>query len=157
MPGALSIALAVSLAAASPRHLAKQDEGGPQPYCARISEIQILPSKHERVKDEVYNALRHFGASALPCLIAKVTDESPMPDPRQSMKIDSVAVGDVAVFLVWDLGHVPEQEIVPPALRKDYATRGVNAYFAYVEDPGHRKEMQRYLRSWLSHRHKSGN
>ena len=55
-----------------------------QNLCDRVSEIKIIPFKDERVNDAAYNAFIEAGTSALPCLIAKVTDTRKMRDPRQA-------------------------------------------------------------------------
>jgi hypothetical protein len=144
----------MTLALALVAWLATASGGSPAPetYCARLGEIRRIPFKGEPVQDEVYNGLKQAGAAALPCLIDRVTDVTRMPDPRRSMKLDDIAVGDLAVFLVWELGGLPGDKAFPPAIRKRYASEGVYAYFEYVEKPRNRKAMQRYLRSWWKQR-----
>jgi hypothetical protein len=124
-------------------------------YCARIKDVREIPFKGEPVKDDVYNGLKAATPEVLPCLIDRVTDTHQMRDPRRSITVDSVAVGDVAVFLVWDLGHFAAGEEMPPALRAAFKEEGVNAYFRYVAKPANRKAMQKYLRGWYQKKYAS--
>lgn len=142
-----SLAVSAWLAWGTPAFAA--DGGvGAAGYCARIKDVREIPFKGEPVKDDVYNGLKAAAPGVLPCLIDHVTDAHEMRDPRRSINVDSLAVGDVAVFLVWDLGQIAKGEEMPPALRAAFKEEGVNAYFRYVSKPANRKAMQKYLRSW---------
>ena len=69
-----------------------------QTLCDQVSEIRVMPFKDERVNDAAYNAFIEAGDSALPCLIAKVTDTREMRDPGQAPGYAGIEtrVGDAA-------------------------------------------------------------
>lgn len=46
--------------------------------------------------DPIYNGLMAKGRAAMPCLIEKITDTTPMPDPRSAPAIADFRVGDLA-------------------------------------------------------------
>jgi hypothetical protein len=143
------------LAWGTPAFAAANAGVGAAGYCARIKDLRVMPFKGEPVKDDVYNGLKAAGPAALPCLIDRVTDTHAMRDPRRSITVDSVAVGDVAVFLVWELGQIAPGEEVPAAVRPAFKEEGVYAYFKYVRKPANRKAMQKYLRDWYQNKYPS--
>lgn len=119
-----------------------------QGLCERVAEIRVLPFKGERVDDAAYNALIEAGESALPCLIAKVTDTQLMRDPRQTFKYGGVTVGDVAYFVLVEIAKIDFVEMLPAKVQKSYKTEGVYAYFEFVEKAQNRKRLRRRLNEW---------
>lgn len=118
-----------------------------QPACNHISEIKILPFAEEPVDDPAYNALIKAGEKAIPCLIDKVSDTTPMPDPRQAPKVDTV-VGDIAFFVLIDLTKVDFTELLPHEVRRKFEEEGIYAYFEYTEKIKNRKKLQKSLYEW---------
>ena len=54
--------------------------------CNRVAEIKVLPMKDEKGIDATVDSFMTAGVRAVPCLIDKVTDETPMADPRQDLR-----------------------------------------------------------------------
>lgn len=121
-----------------------------QGLCDRVSEIKLLPLKGEHVDDAAYNALIEAGESALPCLIAKVTDTRKMRDPRQAPRYAGVEtrVGDVAYFVLVRIAKVNFVEMLPVEVQKKYEAEGISAYFEFVQKKRHREWLQRRLEAW---------
>lgn len=119
----------------------------PQLSCNRVSEIKILPFAGEPVDDPVYNALIKAGEKAIPCLIDKFSDTTPMLDPRQAPKVDTV-VGDIAFFILIDLTKVDLTELLPREVRRKFEDEGIYAYFEYTEKIKNRKKLQKSLYEW---------
>ena len=119
-----------------------------QGLCDRVAEIRVLPFKGDRVDDAAYNALIEAGESALPCLIAKVTDTRLMRDPRRTFKYGGVTVGDVAYFVLVGIAKIDFVEMLPAKVQKSYKTEGVNAYFEFVEKTQNRKRLRLRLGEW---------
>ncbi len=121
-----------------------------QNLCDRVSEIKIMPFKGEHVDDAAYNAFIEAGASALPCLIAKVTDTRKMRDPRKAPGYAGIEtrVGDVAYFTLTDITKIDFIEIFPAKVRERYKTEGVHAYFEFVQKKRNRVWLQRKLSEW---------
>ena len=124
-----------------------------QSLCDRVSEIRTMPFKDERVDDAAYNAFIEAGASALPCLIAKVTDTQKMRDPRQAPGYAGIEtrVGDVAYFVLTDITKTDFIGIFPARVREKYKTEGVYAYFEFVR----KKQNRVWLRRKLNERYRS--
>ena len=135
----LSLFIVIAFQQASARNL-----------CDRVPEIKVLPFKDERVNDAAYNAFIEAGESALPCLIAKVTDTRKMRDPRQAPGYAGIEtrVGDVAYFVLVDVAKIDFIGIFPAKVRERYKTEGVYAYFEFVQRKRNRVWLQRKLNEW---------
>jgi hypothetical protein len=121
-----------------------------QNLCDRVSEIKVLLFKEEIVDDAAYNALIEAGESALPCLIAKVTDTRKMRDPRQAPGYGGIEtrVGDVAYFVLARIAKLGFTELFPAKVQERYKTDGVYAYFEYAQKKRNREWLQRRLNEW---------
>jgi hypothetical protein len=121
-----------------------------QNLCDRVSEIKIMPFKDERVNDAAYYSLVGAGESALPCLIAKVTDTRKMRDPRQAPGYSGIEtrVGDVAYFLLVRIAKFDFIEMFPAKVQERYKAEGVYAYFEFVQRKQNRVWLQRRLNEW---------
>ncbi|MGQ0540912.1 MAG: hypothetical protein ACT4O9_03550 [Blastocatellia bacterium] len=129
-----------------------------QKLCDRLAEIKVLPHKDPNETDPIYEALIAKKEGAYPCLIAKITDSSKVPDPRQAPHWEHYSVGDTAVFILVrslskDDDRLASQLLVnmlPPAYQKEWKTNGVYAYFNYVSEPNNRKQLQQWWKNCLS-------
>ena len=126
-----------------------------QTQCERLSEIRIMPFKDERVDDAAYYSLIEAGESALPCLIAKVTDTRKMRDPRQAPGYAGIEtrVGDVAYFMLVRIAKFDFIEMFPVKVQERYKTEGVYAYFEFVQKQGNRAWLRRKLNKWYRSKH----
>jgi hypothetical protein len=118
-----------------------------QLLCNHVSEIKIIPFEGESVDDPAYNAFIRAGEKAIPCLIDKISDTSPMPDPRQAPKVDTV-VGDIAFFVLIDVTKVDLTELLPREVRRKFEDEGIYAYFEYTEKNKNRQKLQKSLYEW---------
>lgn len=111
-----------------------------QGVCDDLEQIREIPIKQGwSVDDGAYNRLISHGVAATACLVARIADETSMPDPRQEpTKQGDFKVGDLAFFLLLDLGIVKYNEVLPPRL----ASTSVQEYFRWVNLPGNRRELQ---------------
>lgn len=119
--------------------------------CNRLHEIKKLPYRDPNDTDPIYEALIAKGKEAMPCLIEKITDETPMPDPREAPIWQHYKVGDTAVFILVDIAKDEEilQQMLSAKYRKEWETNGVYAYFNYVSESKNRNELQRWWRIWI--------
>lgn len=126
--------------------------------CNRLISIDTLPTFDPNETDPIYEALMLKGEDAIPCLVDKISDLTPIPDPRYSVPHwQHFVVGDTAVFTMLDIisrhddGRWEElmQDSLPPKNRGEWKTNGVYAYFNYVSEPRNRKELQRWWKKWL--------
>lgn len=115
--------------------------------CQRVYQIRSIPMKGKG-HDKVYLDLLEAGDSVIPCLISKISDTSPMEDPRMAPRYSGMVVGDVAVFVLVRKTQIGFSEFLPQDVKDEYRTRGVYAYFDYVADPSHRSELQSRWREW---------
>ncbi len=102
--------------------------------------------------DEAYLALRNAGEAVVPCLIEKITDTTPMPDPRMAPKYSGTVVGDVAFFMLLDITGLEFEALLPDEVRESCRVNGVYAYFDYVANSEHRAQLQQRLRDWWRQR-----
>jgi hypothetical protein len=146
--GAMRRWLIVSiLMAAVPCAVSGQDAVTP---CNVISEIKVLPHKDEAAEDEAYIHLLRAGREAFACLVDRITDTTPMPDPRKAPKYADTRVGDVAHFILANLTGVPFDEFFPEEVKARYRVDGVYAFFEFVANPLNRAILQERWRSWLA-------
>lgn len=125
-----------------------QPAGHSGALCDRVAEIKTLPFKGEPVTDPAYNDLLAAGEKALPCLNEKITDTTPMNDPRQAPKFDGIKVGDVAYFVFVRITKLDFSEVLPPSIKERYKDEGVYAYFKFVEKQENREQLRSELREW---------
>jgi hypothetical protein len=120
--------------------------------CDRLHTIKRLPYRDPNDTDPIYEALIAKGRDAVPCLIEKIADETPMEDPREAPPWQQYKVGDTAVFILIDIADADKKlipEMLPTPYKKEWKTNGVYAYFNYVIDPGSRQELQKWWSKWM--------
>ena len=132
-----------------------QDENV-ESLCNRLHEIKKIPNKDPNETDPIFEALIAKGKEAMPCLVKKITDETPMHDPRQSVIWQHFKVGDTAVFMLARIANDDEilraellQKMLPSEYRKEWKTNGVYAYFNYVSESKNREELQKWWKVWI--------
>lgn len=119
--------------------------------CARLGEMKDMPyHPGQRNDDPIYNGLMDAGASAIPCLIEKIVDTTPMQDPNKSPSVSGFVVGDAATFMLLYITRVPWQpeSMFPPSVAKTWTSRGIFAYYAYTEKPANRRAFQQWWKDW---------
>lgn len=117
-------------------------------FCQNLHKIKKIPHKTSiHVKDPLYNGLMKMGEKAVPCLIEKLVDATPTPDPRSAPTVE-VTVGDIAFFMLTRITERPVAESLPPAIRKTYKTEGIYAYFDYVRNNNNRLDLQKNWQEW---------
>lgn len=121
--------------------------------CARLERLHELPFAGEPATDPVQLALREQGRMAFPCLVDRVTDTKAMSDPRKAPPYPGFVVGDAAVLVLADLGALQLPDSLPEPVRARWPEQGMYAYFEYVKDPAHRRELQESLRRRLNPGH----
>jgi len=121
-------------------------------FCDTLANIRVLPFKGEHVNDEAYNQLVNAKDAAIPCLIAKLTDTTPTQDPRQAPVTETIAIGDVALFVLEDITRVPLEQMLPGPVKEEFKRSGIYAYFQFVKDPGNRRVFQASWREWYANK-----
>ncbi len=118
--------------------------------CDKLVEIRVLPHKDEPINDPAYNALLGAGEKAIPCLIRRITDTTPMRDPRTAPGYTGIdnRVGDVALWVLIDITKLDFVQLLPSHVQEDFKDEGVLAYFKYVQHEKHRKILQDKLYQW---------
>ena len=122
--------------------------------CNRVAQIRGLPLKADFGGDAAYQAIVGAGETVVTCLIQKVTDTTPMHDPR-CPPIARTTVGDVAYFVLTDITKLDFVELLPADVQKNYETYGAYAYHAYIRRKGARRQLQSRLLAWYRQKHPS--
>ena len=105
-------------------------------YCERLDEMKLMAFKPDvPVDDEIYNGLIGQGQEAVECLLERVMNTHPMPDPRQAPPYGGFTVGDAALFLLLEICRISSiEQFLPEPYRSQWENQGIYAYFAYVSE-----------------------
>ncbi|HEX6126725.1 MAG TPA: hypothetical protein VFZ23_15240 [Pyrinomonadaceae bacterium] len=125
--------------------------------CDRLISIDTMPTHDPTITDPIYESLIAKGDDAIPCLVEKISDTRPMPDPRYSVPHwQHYKVGDTAVLTLLDIVSRDDSEwenlmieSLSPKYAEEWRTNGIYAYFNYVSEVKNRKELQRWWTKWL--------
>lgn len=117
--------------------------------CNKLSEIDRIPFKDERVDSDIYNGIMAEGRASVPCLINKLTDLTRMKDPRTAPTYPDFRVADLAFILLARITGTPFEQMLPHQVQARMNDEGVYAYFRYVQRPANRKALQQKWRLWL--------
>ncbi len=126
--------------------------------CERLISVDTIPTFEPTPTDPIYESLIAKGKDAIPCLAEKISDTTPMPDPRYSVPSwRHYAVGDTAVFILLRILSQDDdskwEELMtanlPQKYREEWKTNGIYAYFNYVSEAKNRKELQNRWKKWL--------
>jgi hypothetical protein len=130
-------------------NLGKLKAQDPRHLCNRIRQIKIFPLKGDRGVDKLYDAFRDAGDSVIPCLIGKITDSTIIRNPVEAPSWGfPTRIGDIAYFLILDTTDLPINELLPDDAKEEYKKIGVGAYYRYIQEPSHRKQLQDKLEAW---------
>ncbi len=123
--------------------------------CESIRTIEVLPIKDEPVRDPVYNGLISAGEKAVPCLIRKINDQTPMKDPRSAPKVGFVSEGDTAFFVLVDITKISFVDLLPPDVRRAYESdEGVYGYFRTINQGDNRQQLQAAAVKWYEKKYR---
>lgn len=118
-----------------------------------LSQIKMIPFEGNAGVDPHYDALKAAGESAVPCLIANVTNTRHRPDPRPIPRWGTLrmTVGDSAAYMLAEITGVDMIKMLPRRYQDLYKEIGVYARDEYLHDgQNHRRILQRKLRRWYS-------
>lgn len=112
--------------------------------CENLEKIHDLPIKSDvPSSDPHYNEIVSMGKKAELCLIERIADETPMEDPRSAPRgPGQFVVGDLAFFLLDEIGSISLDEALPGDVAPSNAMMGIHAYFEWVNQPGNRQALQ---------------
>jgi len=120
--------------------------------CNRVARIKTLPMKGDPGIDAAYDAIVSAGDAVVPCLIQKITDVTPIRDPR-CLFSERTTVGDIAYFVLVDITKLDFVELLPANVQKKIQTNGVYAYHDYIRRKGARSQLQFKVREWYRRKH----
>jgi hypothetical protein len=106
------------------------------------------PSAGGNGSDPAFCRLVELGDAATSCLLDKVTDTAPMPNPGcPDMSRGRYAVGDLAYSVLTHLHDLPWQAPLPADVQARMRQAGASAYYDYVHaEPAARRQ----LRDWVT-------
>lgn len=116
-----------------------------------LSRIKMIPFQRNAGVDSHYDALKAAGPSAVPCLIANITNTRSKPDPRPIPRWGTMkmTIGDTAVYMLEDITGVDMIRMLPRRYQTLYKEIGVYARDEYLHDRRiHRRILQRKLWRW---------
>ncbi len=133
----------------------KNDDIDVKELCNKLNELKRIPYDTDQTADDpIYDGLKSKGNAAIPCLIEKITDETPMTDPREAPTVSDFKVGDAAVFMLLIVSKQDWQPstMFPPQYAKLWDSDGIYVYFSYVEKKANRKKNQIWWKKWAEDR-----
>jgi hypothetical protein len=111
--------------------------------------IKYIPYEGESGVDAHYDALMAVKRSAVPCLIANVTNTRRAHNPRPIPAGAPTTVGDVAVYLLARVGGLDPVKLLPRKYRDLYSEMGVIVTDKYLHDRrSNPRAFQRRLWHW---------
>lgn len=116
-----------------------------------LSRMKKMPFTGEPSEDAHYDALKNAGESAVPCLIANITNTRYAPDPRPIPRWGTmrVTVGHRAVYMLWDMTDIEPIKLLPHRYQLLHKQIGVYALDEYLRDGlANRRNLQRKLWLW---------
>jgi hypothetical protein len=114
-----------------------------------LSRIKYIDFEGNRGVDAHYDALISAGRSAVPCLIANVTNTRHRSDPRPTPGLGNATDGDVAIYVLVAMTGVDTFKMLPRKYRDLYQEMGVLARDKYLQDHrGNRRILQNKLWRW---------
>jgi hypothetical protein len=122
--------------------------------CKRVAEIKELPMKGYPGVDAAYDAIVGAGETVVPCLVEKITDTTPMRDPRCPPFSNRTTVGDVAYFVLTDITKLDFIELLPADIQRKYKTEGAYVYHDYIDRKGARGQLRSRVRQWWRQQHR---
>jgi hypothetical protein len=96
--------------------------------------IKYIPFEGESGVDAHYDAIIGARRSAVPCLIANVTNTRRVRNPRPIPAGAETMVGDVAIYLLAQVGEFDSIKLLPRNYRDLYGQMGVIAMDKYLHD-----------------------
>jgi hypothetical protein len=112
--------------------------------------IKQIPYAGNSGEDAHYDAIIAAGRSAVPCLIANVTNTRPERNPRPipSWGGDTM-VGDVAIYLLSEVARFDVIKLLPRRYQDLYSQMGVTVMDKYMHDRrSNPRALQRALWRW---------
>jgi len=111
--------------------------------------VNYIPFEGESGVDTHYDALMAARRSAVPCLIANVTNTRRVHNPRPIPAGAPTTVGDVAVYLLALVGGLDPVKLLPRKYRDLYGEMGVVVTDKYLHDRrSNPRVFQRRLWHW---------
>lgn len=124
--------------------------------CKNLTKIKSIPYKPGDVDQnepqyKEYFAMIDQGEKAIPCLIENIMNTEEMDDPR-CPGVGIIAVGDVAYFILQDIGKFDFTEMFSTEIQNAYKTEGIYGYYEVIDKNGNRLKLQTKLKEWYSSR-----
>lgn len=118
--------------------------------CRNLPELKRMPMKDKVAGDLIYDGIMSRGEEMIPCLVERITDTTPMKDPREAPQVPEFKVGDAAFFMLHEITAEPLENALPQKVSEEMKTEGIYAYFNYVQKSKNRKIIQKLWRQKIS-------
>lgn len=120
--------------------------------CGELQNLQELPvDPQERGVDPVYDAFLDADWAAKDCIVARISDATPMLDPRPpecGCRSAVFVVGDLAYILYLTLVGMEPETFVAPDAKRAIRERGYVGYEEWVRQGSNRKYLQQSVEYW---------
>lgn len=123
-------------------------DSGISGICGLVRTITLVPMNGDG-DDTAYIGLIDRGTSVLPALAECVSDQTPMPDPREAPHYNGTTVGDIAFWTFVRIADVEIEDFLPEDYRARWDDEGIYAYFDYVSIPENRLALQASVQRWI--------
>lgn len=120
--------------------------------CDDITKIRTLPFRDELGQDAQFDRMVVNFDGYRTCLVGKITDGTPVPDPSSGPKRHSYAVGNLAYDVIASAGVLAYETCLPAEISDRWKAVGAQALVEWTAIAGNREKLQACVIEQLAHR-----
>ena len=120
--------------------------------CDDITKIRTLPFRDELGQDAQFDRMVVNFDGYRTCLVGKITDGTPVPDPSSGPKRHSYAVGNLAYDVIASVGVLEYEICLPAEISDRWKAVGAQALVEWTAIAGNREKLQACVIEQLAHR-----
>lgn len=120
--------------------------------CDDITKIRTLPFRDELGQDAQFDRMVVNFDGYRACLVGKITDGTPVPDPAFGPNRHPYAVGNLAYDVIASAGVLDYETCLPAEISDRWKTVGAQALVEWTAITGNREKLQACVVEQLAHR-----
>lgn len=110
--------------------------------CDDITKIRTLPFRHELGEDAQFDRMVVNFEGYRACLIGKITDDTPVPDPAMGPERHPYAVGNLAYDVITSVRVLDYETCLPAEISDRWKAIGAQALVEWTAIAGNREKLQ---------------
>ena len=110
--------------------------------CDDITKIRTLPFRDELGQDVQFDRMVVNFEGYRVCLVGKITDDTPVPDPAMGPNRHPYAVGNLAYDVIASAGVLDYETCLPAEIQERWKAVGAQALVEWTAIAGNREKLQ---------------